>query len=575
MIDTRKYLVASTALSVVFHLVLFTLANRLPAFQQTAISSKEPPKRKTVKLRSYKLKELEKNKSTRLKNALKIKNSSEQLSAALKAIQPKLQTPQLKTKTLSQSPQQLAKHELKSPNLNEAAQKLPESFYHIEIKNPVKTSDLKSGPSLESKKLKIKAPSSQIRQATLASSANALSGGAPQVGIRRSIPKISLPKINFKKPSNLYTGRKLSSPKKDTLPDKIVQDVPGQMEHFLNIQPHVYIDDLEQKGYFKLELQINDNARGLNPIDKDTYFIIDTSRSIVNKQLEQFIAGTLDGLSTLGSNDGFNTVIFTVEGQKAFQSFQKISPEAIKTSKDFLSFYRFLGGQTDIYNSIKPYVHDAKRINNRPQQIFLMTDGVSTATQSPENSEIIKEITNGNNADISIFSFATGKHTNSFLVDFLTYRNRGDSLIIEEIEDSAKELTKFIDERAEIIVTDLSHRYNGSSEDDVFPKKLPHLYRNRTLSVFGTFELDEEDAMIQILGQSSTGSRQLIYKINFADARSASPELAKSWAAQKIFHLIGQLTDNPDEKVINEIYKLQQKFKVYVPYALPKAKKSK
>ena len=574
MISTRKYLVASTVLSVVFHLMLFALAHRLPAFQQTTISNKQPPNRKPVKLSSHKLDELENRKAARLKNTLKIKNSSEQLSAALKALQPKLKTPEVKPQPFSQNPQSLAKHDSKRLDLNSSAQKLPESFYHIEIKNPIKTSNLVNGPSFEGKKLKIKAPSTQIQQSTLAASYGSTSG-APQVGVRRSIPKISLPKIDFKKPTDIYKSRKLSSPEKDTLPDKVVQNVPGQMEHFLNIQPHVYIDNLEQKGYFKLEFKINENARGLNPIDKDIYFIIDTSRSIVNKQLEQFISGTLNGLNTLGSNDGFNTVIFTTDAQKAFQSFQKISPEAIKISKEFLSFYRFLGGQTDIYNSIKPYIHDAKRVENRPQQIFLMTDGVSTASQSLKNSEIIKEITNGNNADISIFSFATGKHTNSFLIDFLTYRNRGDSLIIQEIEDSGKQLTEFIDDRAEIIVTDLSHRYNGSSTEDVFPKKLPHLYRNRTLAIFGTFELDEEDAMIQILGQSSTGSRQLIYKINFAEARSASPELAKSWAAQKIFHLIGQLTDNPDEKLINEIYRLQQKFKVYIPYALPKADEPK
>ena len=88
-----------------------------------------------------------------------------------------------------------------------------------------------------------------------------------------------------------------------------------------------------------------------------------------------------------------------------------------------------------------------------------------------------------------------------------------------------------------------------------------HIFRNRTSTVYGSFELDEEAAMIQILGQSSTGSRQLIYKINFAEAQSASPELAKTWAAQKIFHLIGQLTDQPDQNILNEIYSLQQKLR--------------
>ena len=191
--------------------------------------------------------------------------------------------------------------------------------------------------------------------------------------------------------------------------------------------------------------------------------------------MTQFILGSLDGFKTLGNNDRFNPVIFTTQAKKGFSHFKTVSPQSIEEARDFLSFIRMIGGQTDIYNSIKPFVNGTLRENNRPVQIFLMTDGVSTADKSLASSEIIKEITKGNSADTSIFGFATGKHTNSFLLDFLTYRNRGDSLILEEIEDSGQQLANYVDERSEIIVTDLSHRYNGAMQNEVFPKKLPHL----------------------------------------------------------------------------------------------------
>ncbi|MCM8540858.1 MAG: hypothetical protein NE328_11340, partial [Lentisphaeraceae bacterium] len=218
----------------------------------------------------------------------------------------------------------------------------------------------------------------------------------------------------------------------------------------------------------------------------------------------------------------------------------------------------------------KPYVTDAAREENRPILLFVMTDGVSTVSESMENSQLIQKITESNKQNVSVFGFSCGDDINSFLLDFMTYRNRGDSLIINGTQGAANSLSNYINSRSQILVSDLNYRYMGKHKEDLFPKSLPHLYQNRTLSIFGTFDLNEEENMIQMLGLSSAGKRQLIYKLRYEDAERGSRELAKSWAAQKIFHLIGKLTDKKDKSVIQEISRLQQKFEVYIPYDLPK-----
>ena len=156
---------------------------------------------------------------------------------------------------------------------------------------------------------------------------------------------------------------------------------------------------------------------------------------------------------------------------------------------------------------------------------------------------------------------------------FLAYRNRGSSLIVDNVSEAGKKLEAYITEHSKIIASNLTYKYMGRNKKDLFPQKLPHLYQNKPLSLFGTFRLNEEESIIQILGNCTEGQKQLIYKINYAKAPRASRELAKEWADQKIFHLIGEFTDNPSLETLTEIRQLKQKFQTYIPFELPKLQK--
>ncbi|MCM8530391.1 MAG: hypothetical protein NE330_04455 [Lentisphaeraceae bacterium] len=565
------------ALSLLFHLLLFTVANKLPAFQNTK-TPYVPPKKKALTLRSISESEILKKQTTKTKSDLSLKRNSQRLSASLKAHISKEIKTLVKPKDINLNNEKTLGQKTGIDSIKAPVKELPPNFYHINVKSPIKTQEApKAKLGTPSGSLTIKQPARSIISQSNTGTPTDLSNqiaGQPRVSLRRSIPRISPPKINFEKKTTTQSGRDIKSPLSGQSSLKAPKAEPAQMENFLTITPYTYIDTIDQIGYFKLDLQVNHNANGMHPIDKDIFFIIDSSRSISRKKLTEFVRGTLNSFSTLSANDRFNPVIFTVKATKGFDKFKEVSPESVKEARDFLSFFRILSGQTDVYNSIKPFVSDTVRENNRPIQIFLMTDGMSTVDDKKENPLLIKEITKDNNADISIFGFSCRENTNSFLMDFLAYRNRGDSLVLDQIENSNKDLTRYVSDRSEILVTDLMHRYSGSYPQDIFPKKLPHIYRNRTLSIYGTFNIYEESGLIQLLGRSSAGERQLIHKINFKKAKQGSSELAKNWAAQKIFHLIGQLTDNPSQEVLSEIYKLQQKFKVYIPYNLPKPQKA-
>ncbi|MCM8527484.1 MAG: VWA domain-containing protein [Lentisphaeraceae bacterium] len=565
MINTNKYFAISIGISLLFHFLLFNVANRMPAFKTVSSKKVKPVKyKKPVRLKSVTLEDI--NKKPRLKFDVNIKESPTKLADILKEQGLKeYKSSNLKPKELTDTP---AKNLGNSPDLKKLglSQELPPNIYHIKTAPSQKLPEVAIDSKNNFKNIAIKTPGKG--DSMVSPPANSGSGTA-QIGLKRSFPKISPPNLKFKDRTPKQNGREISSPVVDPARKNKTADKPGEMEFFLNIRPFVYIDEDEEKGYFRLDLSPNSKAKGIESIKKDVFFLVDSSKSISKAQLNEFKQGLLNGIQSLQPDDRFNVVDFTTEATPCFPGISPNSLDSLNKASEFISDLNSYG-KTDVYTSVKPFVTDAVREEGRPILLFVMTDGVSTVSESMENSQIIQKITESNEQNVSVFGFSCGDNINSFLLDFMTYRNRGDSLIINGTQGAANSLSSYIKSRSQILVSDLNYRYMGNHKDDLFPKSLPHLYQNRTLSIFGTFDLNEQESMIQMLGVSSAGKRQLIYKLRYEDAERGSRELAKSWAAQKIFHLIGKLTDKKDQAIIQEIIKLQQKFEVYIPYDLPK-----
>lgn len=565
MISTRKYLAFSIGISLLLHFVLFNVASRLPAFNALPAKKQLPKEKKSpVRLSKINLKKL--TQKPELKFDVSIKETPSKIADTFKnqgLTQAK--TSELKPKEYTQKPAELLGNapDLKAKGLS---QELPPNVYHIKTA-PAQKLD-KTGVNLTKnfENVEIKKPGVGNPLTSPGQNGNS---GSPQLGMKRTFPKIRPPELEFKSKTPKINGRDLSAPKVEPYQKKKTDEKPGEMEFFLNIRPFVYIDNDDEIGYFRLDLSPNNRASGLEAIKKDVFFLVDSSKSISVSQLAQFKKGLTDGLQSLGAEDRFNVIDFTTKAVPCFPTITPNSLSAIAKATDFIGGMRSYG-KTDVYTSIKPYITETVRDNNRPILVFVMTDGVSTVSENMENSQLIHKITQENKEKISIFGYSCGDNINSFLLDFMTYRNRGDSMIINGLQGASGNLTRYINGRANIIVTDLVYRYMGNNQGDLFPKSLPHLYKERTLSIFGTFDLNEEENIIQMLGQSSSGPRQLIYKFKYDDAERAGKDLARSWAAQKIFHLIGQLTDKKDPEVVTEIRRLQQKFEVYIPYELPK-----
>jgi len=319
-------------------------------------------------------------------------------------------------------------------------------------------------------------------------------------------------------------------------------------------------------GFFRVDILPRKKISSLKPFEKDIVFCIDTSGSISKDKLVEFKDGVRKSLTTLNTGDRFEIVSFKHRSFPLFDSLKSPEPDNIKKADIFLKGLE-RSGSTNIYSALEPFTGSKFKAGGRPLILFLASDGNVNTGEVFDSRSLINEIANRNQNNASLFTFSSGRNKNSFLLDLLAYRNRGESFSSEEESQSNVALEKFIQEVSSIIIMDLDYQVSSSLSDNTFPKKLPHLYSQHTLSVYGKFQPDIKEVGLRITGQDSLGRRQeLVFAGNLDNAMIADESLPRKWAEQYIYHLYSRLTTDYDENLKMEIYKTAENYGLDVPY---------
>lgn len=336
------------------------------------------------------------------------------------------------------------------------------------------------------------------------------------------------------------------------------------LDAFLDVRLQAW-READGGGYFKLEIRPNEKGGKLKPIPKDILFLLDSSASITSRKLKQFRDGLLQALGYLGPGDRYNVVSFRAHPQPLFSSFAAPLPRNLELTRKFLSRLRATG-KTDVFAGLVPYI-SVKRLSDRPLMIFLISDGKTTTGHQIENDEFLRRISQENRSGASIFSFSCGKNTNFFLMNFIAYLNRGVSEYQERTEFASRGLSHQIGGFSELLVADISCKITGDLQQDVYPRHLPNLFRGYPLIVYGRFRQGDDEIAVQLLGRDQAGRRrELVIHRKLSEAAAGGPDLAASWAGQKLVYLIAEQAVRPSPERAQEIRAIQKRFHIMIPY---------
>ncbi|HCE42030.1 MAG TPA: hypothetical protein DET40_00590 [Lentisphaeria bacterium] len=352
-----------------------------------------------------------------------------------------------------------------------------------------------------------------------------------------------------------------ATPGSRLLPDEDLANIDSLMD--VRLLKHTEADG---SGFFRVDISPRKKISSLKPFEKDIVFCIDTSGSISKDKLNEFKDGVGKSLAALTPGDRFEIVSFKHRAFPLFDSLQNPTPENVRKADDCLKGLE-RSGSTNIYSALEPFTGAKFKTASRPLILFLASDGNVNTGEVFDSRSLINEIANRNQNNVSIFTFSSGRNKNPFLLELLAYRNRGECFSSEDESSSNAALGKFIQEVSSIIIMDLDYQVSSSLSDNTFPKKLPHLYSQHSLSVYGRFQPDVKEVGLRITGMDSLGKRQeLVFAGNLDNAMIADESLPKKWAEQYIYHLYSRLTSENDPNLKMEIYRTAKIYGLDVPY---------
>ncbi|MBN1270448.1 MAG: VWA domain-containing protein [Kiritimatiellae bacterium] len=355
-------------------------------------------------------------------------------------------------------------------------------------------------------------------------------------------------------------GRREASALLDEKPAEITAVEP--IEDLLTLDVQAYRPPDEAQVYFAIHIKRRSDEV-LPVLPKDVLLIQDCSESMTQRKLENCKAGLHRWLERLGPDDRFNIMGFREEPYLCFEDWQAVTPAAKARARGFIE-QMVSRGRTDVYASLQGLLGMTRK-SARPVIAVLVTDGRPTAGVL-DSAEIIEGFTDENSAGRSVFCVGAGQRVNRFLLDLLSYKNRGDSLIVADRRELPERMDGWAKTLGRPVLADLEYRFAGPDGLEVYPRTLTHLYLDRPLTVYGRVPAEEAMAF-QILGASGDRQHDMVFRLDWTETGVGDEKVRTQWAWHKIYDLIGRHLKTGSPAIMRQIQSIASRYGLRVPYA--------
>lgn len=345
--------------------------------------------------------------------------------------------------------------------------------------------------------------------------------------------------------------------------DDEITDMPA-IEQWLALDIETFARSVDPEHvYFRMRIRRREED-ALPVLPRDILLIQDCSASMTQNLLDETKKGLLRIVDGLGPGDRFDIVRFADDTEICFGEMTPVTPLTRARANWFIQDMR-ARGSTDVFASLQP-VLALDREPGRPVIAVLVTDGIPT-TGLVDTSDIIERFSEANRGAVSVFSVGAGRRVNDFLVDFISYKNRGDARVVTNMRAVPDALEELGRQLSRPVLTDLRYHFAGLDEANVYPRSLTHLYLDRPLVIYGRVPAGTREAAIQIVGRSGAEQKDMVFRVNFDRGRPGPGDIRREWAWQKTYHLIGEHIRTGDDRLLARIRDVAGQYDLQVLYA--------
>lgn len=323
-----------------------------------------------------------------------------------------------------------------------------------------------------------------------------------------------------------------------------------------------YRPDKSENGFFMLLVSPKTEFSKEEIIEKDIVFILDVSGSMFGEKIEQAKEALKYCINHLDKKDRFNIIPFSTES-RPFKNNPVDASEYRKDALDYIEKIEAKGG-TNINDALLEALQMEYK-QNRPLSIVFMTDGLPTVGQT-DIGKIINNVLSENKNKIKVFTFGVGYDVNTVLLDKIASTNFAVSDYIEPNEEIEQKISAFYDKISHPVLTDLSLDFESIQVENVFPKKLPDLFKGSQLTIMGRYGTERKEE-ISLSGKAKDKEKKFVYDADFSSPNDNNDFIPYLWATRKIGYLMDEIRlHGENEELKDEIVRLSKKYGVMSPY---------
>ena len=321
-------------------------------------------------------------------------------------------------------------------------------------------------------------------------------------------------------------------------------------------------DDPDEDGFFMLLVSPKYEVDKKEIIEKDFIFVLDRSGSMKGPKIEQAKEALRFCVNNLNDGDRFNLITFNTDVEPFSDKLVNVKQER----KNALAFIDDIvgNGGTNINDALLAAVTD-KLDPKRPRIVVFLTDGEATVGVT-DPIQILKNVSGANGDASRIFVFGIGYDVNVNLLDKMAEQNNGTRQYVKPQEDLEVAVSAFFTKVSEPVLVNLALEILNIRTKNLYPQKLPHLFRGTQLTVLGRYAGSGKSKIV-LRGDINGKKQEFSNTAKFPKNESDHQFLPRLWAQRKVAYLVDEVRLNGENKeLVEEIVCLSEKYGIMTPY---------
>jgi len=295
-----------------------------------------------------------------------------------------------------------------------------------------------------------------------------------------------------------------------------------------------------EEGTFMLVVTPKAEVEKSDVIGRDIVFVMDISGSMQGDPLEQTKHALMHILGELNPDDRFDVVAFDDQASPFFGDLRRADGSTTGDARDRVSELKSRGG-TNILNAMKKALDllaaSRTAVDDRPRAIIFLTDGQGMNPASVIISEVRKR-----DAGVRVYTFGVGSGVNRPFLERLARDNRGIATLVQDANRLEAEMRRLYERISMPLMVDLELDFHGMNVTSVYPQRLPDLYRDGEVVVFGRFS-HAGSGRVEVTGRLKGREKSLALEVSLPGDEPRYSYAEKLWASHRINDLMDAIRD--------------------------------